>query len=128
MSNDNQLQQAVLAELKWEPSIIAAHIGVAANAGVVTLSGHVGSFVERHAAAKAAGRVKGVKAVVEEIDVRLPFDKKRNDEEIAAAAVERLEWDVSIPDDLIEVKVKSSGIFSKRPPNIMYAGWLGLPA
>jgi osmotically-inducible protein OsmY len=77
MMNDNQLQQAVLAELKWEPSITAAHIGVTAKGGVVALTGHVESFMEKHAAETAAGRVKGVKAVAEEIEVRLPFDTKR---------------------------------------------------
>jgi BON domain len=85
MLNDNQLQQAVIAELKWEPSVTAAHIGVTAKGSVVALTGHVESFVEKHAAETAAGRVKGVKAVAEEIEVRLPFDIKRGDEEIAAA-------------------------------------------
>jgi osmotically-inducible protein OsmY len=99
MSSDNQLQQAVLAELKWEPSVTAAHIGVAANAGVVTLSGHVASFAKKLAAETAARRVKGVKALAEEIEVRLPFAAKKTDEEIAAAALDRLAWDVSVPPD-----------------------------
>jgi osmotically-inducible protein OsmY len=106
MSKDNQLQEAVLAELRWEPSVIAAHIGVAANAGVVTLTGHVQSFMEKQAAETAARRVKGVKAIVEEIEIRLPFDAKLTDEEIAAAAIGRLAWDVSIPRDAIKVEVE----------------------
>jgi osmotically-inducible protein OsmY len=110
MSNDNQLQQAVLAELKWEPSITAAHIGVTAKGGVVALTGHVESFMEKHAAETAAGRVKGVKAVAEEIEVRLPFDTKRGDEEIAAAAIERFSWDVSVPPDAVKVKVEKGWI------------------
>jgi osmotically-inducible protein OsmY len=110
MSNDNQLQQAVLAELKWEPSVTAAHIGVTANAGVVTLTGHVGSFAEKHAAEAAARRVKGVKAVAEEIEIRLPFETKRGDEEIAAAAASRLAWDVSVPSDAVKVKVEKGRI------------------
>jgi osmotically-inducible protein OsmY len=84
MSDDEQLKHDVLAELTWEPSMTEAHIGVAAHAGVVTLTGHVGSLVEKHAAEAAARRVKGMKAVAEEIEVRLPFDIKRGDEEIAA--------------------------------------------
>jgi osmotically-inducible protein OsmY len=106
MSKDNQLQEAVLAELRWEPSVIAAHIGVAANAGVVTLTGHVQSFMEKQAAETAARRVKGVKAIVEEIEIRLPFDAKLTDEEIAAAAIGRLAWDVSVPRDAIKVEVE----------------------
>jgi osmotically-inducible protein OsmY len=110
MSYDSQLQQAVLSELAWEPSVTAAHIGVAAKAGVVTLSGHVENFVEKHAAEAAARRVKGVKALVGEIEVRLAFDKKRDDEEIAAAALDRLAWDVSVPQDAVEVEVENGWI------------------
>jgi osmotically-inducible protein OsmY len=110
MSSDSQLQQAVLAELKWEPSVTAAHIGVTAKGGVVALTGHVESFVEKHAAETAAGRVKGVRAVAEELEVRLPFETKRGDEEIAAAAIERLSWDVSVPRDAIKVKVEKGWV------------------
>lgn len=110
MSHDSQLQKSVLTELEWEPSINAAHIGVAAEAGVVTLTGHVENFAERHAAEKVTLRVRGVKAVAEEIEVRLPFDRKRGDEEIAAAAIDRLAWDVSVPRDAIEVKVEKGRV------------------
>ena len=74
MSQDSQLQQAVLAELTWEPRVTAANIGVTAKAGIVTLSGHVENYVEKYAAETAAQRVKGVKAVAEELEVRLPSD------------------------------------------------------
>ena len=67
MTEDRKLQEAVLAELSWEPSVTAGHIGVTARHGVVTLTGHVESFAEKHAAETAAGRVKGVVAVAEEI-------------------------------------------------------------
>jgi osmotically-inducible protein OsmY len=97
MFQDAQLQQDVLAELAWEPSVIAAHIGVAAKSGVVTLTGHVSSFAEKHAAEAAARRVRGVKALAEELEVRLPFEARRGDEEIAAAAIERLAWDALVP-------------------------------
>jgi osmotically-inducible protein OsmY len=105
MSNDSSLKQAVLDELKWEPSVNAAHIGVTVHAGIVTLSGHVQGFAEKSAAEKAAARVKAVKAVAEEIEVRLPSEIKRDDEEIATAAVDHLAWDSSIPTDAIKVKV-----------------------
>jgi osmotically-inducible protein OsmY len=110
MSVDSELQQAVLAELKWEPSVDAAHIGVTASSGVVTLTGHVENYSQKQAAEKAAGRVKGVKAVAEEIEVKLPYDIKRGDEEIAAAAIERLAWDSSVPRDAIKVRVEKGWV------------------
>lgn len=110
MSNDNQLQKSVIAELNWEPSIKAAHIGVAANNGVITLSGHVDTYQEKSVAEKAARRVKGVKAVAEEIEVKLAFDVRRTDEEIAAAAINRLEWDVEVPEDVVRVKVEKGWV------------------
>lgn len=110
MSQDSKLQQSVLAEFDWEPSVTAGHIGVTANGGVVTLSGHVDSFAKKHAAETAARRVKGVKAVAEEIEVRLPFEAKRSDEEIAAAAIERLSWNVSVPKDSVRVQVEKGWV------------------
>ena len=99
-----------MAELGWEPSIDAAHIGVAANAGVVTLTGHVQSFPQKVAAERTAARVKGVKAVAEEIEVNLPYDVRRGDEAIAGAAIERLAWDVSVPPDAIEINVEKGWV------------------
>lgn len=106
MSTDSQLQQDVLAELNWEPSVTSAHIGVTANDGVVTLSGHVENYAGKAAAEQAARRVKGVKAVAEEIEVRLPFESERSDDEIAAAAIGRLAWNVAIPRDSVTVRVE----------------------
>jgi len=110
MSHDDQLQKAVLAELNWEPSITAAHIGVAAENGTVTLSGHVQSYGQKHAAEKAAGRVKGVKAIAEEIEVKLPCEIKRDDTDIATAASNRLAWDTGTPHDAVKVKVEKGWI------------------
>jgi osmotically-inducible protein OsmY len=113
MSEDRELQESVMAELGWEPSIDAAHIGVAAHAGVVTLTGHVQSFPQKVAAEKTAARVKGVKAVAEEITVELPYHVKRGDEEIAGAAFERLAWDASVPPDAIEITVAKGWVTLK---------------
>lgn len=110
MSHDDQLQKAVLAELNWEPSITAAHIGVAAENGTVTLTGHVDSYGQKHAAEMATGRVKGVKAIAEEIEVRLPFEIKRDDADIATAAANRLAWDTGTPRDAVKVKVEKGWI------------------
>ena len=110
MSLDSQLQQSVLAEFNWEPSVAEGHIGVTAHAGVVTLSGYVDSYAKKQAAETAARRVKGVKAVAEEIEVRLPFDATRSDTDIAAAAIERLSWNVSVPRDSVQVTVENGWI------------------
>lgn len=110
MSGDSLLQQAVLAELSWDPSVSSADIGVTANNGVVTLTGYVGSFVEKRAAEAAASRVKGVKAVAEEIEVNLMPSMTRTDAEIAAAALQSLSWDVSVPRDKVKVKVEKGWI------------------
>ena len=71
MKTDSELQRDVLDELKWEPSVDAAHIGVSAKDGVVTLSGHVSSYAEKFAAERAAKRVQGVLAVANELEVKL---------------------------------------------------------
>jgi osmotically-inducible protein OsmY len=110
MSEDRRLQQAVLAELAWEPSVDAGHIGVLAEAGVVTLSGHVKTFAEKSAAEAAARRVKGVKVVVEEIKIKLARDVHRSDEDIAVAAANRIADDVSVPVDAVKVTVEQGWI------------------
>jgi osmotically-inducible protein OsmY len=110
MSDDQRLKQAVLDELQWEPSVNAAHIGVAAKNGVVTLMGHVENFAEKSAAEKAARRVNEVRAVAEEIEVRLPFNVKHGDEEIASAAANRLQWDSAIPNGAVKAKVEKGWV------------------
>jgi len=104
------LKKAVLDELGWEPSLNAAHIGVTAHGGVITLTGHVDNFAHKVSAEKAASRVKGVKAVAEEIEVKLPWEIKRGDEEIAAAAIARLSWNSMIPKDAVQVKVSKGWV------------------
>ncbi len=110
MPHDSERQKAVLAELGWEPSAAAAHVGVAASGGVVTLTGHVTTHAEKHAAETAAVRVKGVKAVAEGLEVRLAPDMDRSGDAIAAAAVDRLAWGVSVPYDSVKVKVEKGWI------------------
>ncbi len=106
MISDVQLRRDVLDELEFEPSINAAHIGVIANKGVVTLTGFVTSYAEKLAVERTARRVKGVKAIAEEIEVRLPSDIKHADDEIAARALNILKWQVGLPADRIRVKVE----------------------
>jgi osmotically-inducible protein OsmY len=103
-NKDLRLRRDVIEELEWEPSVNAEHIGVTARNGVVTLSGHVESFAEKLAAEKAVLRVKGVRALAQEIEVELPTSKKTADDEIAARALKMLEWDVRVPSERISVK------------------------
>lgn len=107
---DSELKKSVLAELAWEPSVNAAHIGVTAHAGVIALSGHVESFSEKYAAEKAAHRVNGVKAVAEEIEVKLPYAIKRTDEDIALAASNHVAWDASLSKFGLQVMVEKGWI------------------
>lgn len=110
MLDDKHLTQAVLDELKWEPSVNAAQIGVTAKDGIVTLMGSVDSYAEKHAAETAALRVQGVKGVAEEIAVKLPSHVQHGDNEIADAAVNRLAWNVSVPKDAIKVMVSKGWV------------------
>jgi len=106
MPDDSTLRAMVTAELEWEPSLDAAHIGVTARKGVVTLSGFVDSYAAKMAAERAAARVQGVTAVAEEIEVRLPSHQKHADDEIAERAVRILAWDVEVPHERIQLKVE----------------------
>jgi osmotically-inducible protein OsmY len=110
MKTDMELKKDVEAELDFEPSVNAAHIGVAANDGVVTLSGHVPSYAEKFAAERATKRVYGVKAVAEELDVKMPGSAKRTDEEIATACVNALKTDYAVPDDKVKVVVSDGWV------------------
>jgi osmotically-inducible protein OsmY len=106
MKTDAELQQDVMNELKWEPTIRAAEIGVGVTDGVVTLGGNVDNFYEKWAAERAVARVFGVKGVAEELKVRLPGSLKRSDEDIARAVANVLEWNVLVPHDRVKVQVQ----------------------
>jgi osmotically-inducible protein OsmY len=106
MKTDSELQQDVMNELQWEPMVKAAEIGVGVKDGVVTLNGYVDSFYKKWAAERAAARVFGVKAVAEELKVRLPDSLERSDEDIARAASDALEWNVAVPYEGINVQVQ----------------------
>ena len=110
MKTDAELQRHVLAELRWEPSVNETHIGVSVKEGVVTLSGHVPSYVEKYAAETAAKRVYGVRAVANELDVKLPGSNQRTDEDIALACVNALKENASVPDEQIKVTVSKGWV------------------
>ena len=106
MNEDKDLQELVMSELEWEPGIDTAHIGVTAEKGVVTLTGHVASYAQKRLAEETASRVSGVEAVADEIAVRLPSDKKHADDEIAERAVKILAWDALVLPNKIKVAVQ----------------------
>lgn len=100
MTEDSLVRQRVIDELDFDPSIAAAGIGVSVSKGVVTLTGHVSSFFEQEAAIAAARRVRGVKAVAQELEVRLPGLVQRSDDEIASRAVSILRWTMHGENDI----------------------------
>jgi len=110
MKKDTDLRRDVVDELEWEPSIDAAEIGVTAHDGVVTLTGTVHSFTQKLAAERAAKRLQGVKALANDIDVRLPGTAERTDSDIARMAVDALKWRTVVPSDRVKVLVKSGWI------------------
>jgi osmotically-inducible protein OsmY len=105
---DKMLQQDVIDELSWDPSVDAAHIGVSVENGVVTLTGHVPSYAQKLAAEHAAKRVKGVHAIAQEIEIRYPG--AHSDEDIAGRAVAALDWDVLIPKGSVQVTVSKGWV------------------
>src|SRR5216683_7674431 len=110
---DEQIQQDVLAELKWEPRVSPNEIGVVVKDGVVALTGWVDSYTKRWAAEEATHRVRGVKAVANDIEVRLPGASERTDADIAAAAVRALEWDAFVPSGQVDVTVSKGWVTLK---------------
>jgi osmotically-inducible protein OsmY len=110
MKTDEELQRDVRIALLWEPSVTATHVGVSVKDGVVTLTGHVPSYVEKVGAERAAKRVEGVKAVANEIDVKLPESSRRTDQDIAVAAVNALNSKLFVPADRIKVTVSNGWI------------------
>ena len=95
-TNEN-LRDDVLAELDSEPRVKSSKIGVIAEDGVVTLTGSVASLAEKWAAEDAAKRVKGVRAIVEELDIDLPSTHQRDDDDIARAVANIIYWDTLLP-------------------------------
>jgi len=107
---DQELKKNVETELNWEPSINAAEIGVAVKNGIVTLTGHIPSFWEKWAAERAVSRLSEVKAVVNELEIRLPSSSERTDQDIARAAVDALSWSILVPKDRVKLKVSKGWV------------------
>src|SRR5689334_21191499 len=110
MNTSKDLQHKILEELEWEPSVDAAHIGVAVTDSVATLSGSVSNYLEKMAAERAAKRIAGVRAVANDIEVRPALPSQRNDTEIAQAVVNALTWDIAVPHDRIKTRVAAGWV------------------
>ena len=107
---DKLIRQTVIDELDFDPSIDAAHIGVAVENGIVTLTGHVASYTERVAAETAAQKVRGVRGVVEEIKVRFGGATPPRDADLAQRAVQMLDWSATVPRKAVQVKVQTGWV------------------
>jgi osmotically-inducible protein OsmY len=110
MKTDAQLKSDIEAELEWEPSIDAAHVGVAVDKGIVTLTGHLETFAEKFAIDRVVSRIAGVQAVAVELDVKLAAGHVRSDTEIAASAEAALRWNTMVPADKIRLKVEKGWV------------------
>ena len=107
---DMDIQRDVVTELKWEPSLEDEDIAVAVRDGVVTLAGFVHSYLDKWRAERVASRVKGVKAVANDLEVRLPSSSNRPDPELARAAVDALTWNIAVPKDRVKVRVEKGWV------------------
>lgn len=110
MRTDSELRVDVISELSWDPSIRDEDIATAVKDGVVTLAGIVDTYAQRYAAERAVERVHGVKAIVNDLTVKLPGAMERSDADIAHAAVNALRWHIEVPDERIQVKVTNGWI------------------
>ena len=106
MRTDSDILKDVAAELKWEPGLRDDDIAVSVRDGIVTLAGFADSFADKWRAERVASRVKGVRAIANDIEVRLPSSSERPDPEIARAAVNALEWNILVPHDRLKVTVE----------------------
>jgi len=117
---DGKLKQDVIDELAFEPSVDAADIGVAVEAGIVTLSGHVPTYAQKEMAEKVVLRVAGVKGIAEEIEVRPPGTGQTTDDQIAKRAADTIGWNSSVPDGAVKVKVQKGWVTLSGAVNWQY--------
>lgn len=110
MKTDERLKSDVMEELAWDPAVNATAIGVAVSSGVVTLTGHLDTYAEKHAVERAVQRVGGVRGIALELDVKLAPDHRRSDSEIAQAATTALQLNALLPVEGIRVEVEDGHI------------------
>jgi osmotically-inducible protein OsmY len=108
---DEEIQRDVLSELKWDARIQPNEIGVLVKDGIVTLTGWVDSYLKKWTAEDVSHRVNGVKAVANDLEIKLATE--RTDADIAAAAIHAIEWDTFVPSDKVQVTVSKGWITLK---------------
>jgi osmotically-inducible protein OsmY len=113
LHTDQEIQRDVLDELKWDMRVQPNEVGVAVKDGIVTLTGWVDSYLKKVAAEEAAHHVHGVKAVVNDIEVRLPGSGERTDADLARAVLNALKWDAGIPAGKLDVTVSQGWVTLK---------------
>lgn len=113
MKSDMQLHQDVADELRWDPRVNEAEIAISAKDGVVTLTGGVDTYAQKYAAERAVERVAGVRAIADDLKVRIVGSLQRSDTDIAHAAINALAWDIEVPDDHITLKVDAGWVTLK---------------
>jgi len=110
MKSDTQIRDDVIEELRWDPQITGPDaIGVAVTDGAVTLTGSVRTYAEKLAATRTAERVYGVKAVANELTVKLS-GAPRDDSDIARAIAHILEWNVQVPEGKVHARVSDGWV------------------
>jgi osmotically-inducible protein OsmY len=107
---DQALKQKVLDELAWQPGFDESDIGVTVRGGFVTLTGHVRSYAEKYAAERAAGRVTGVRAIVDEMEVRYSSGIDHGDAELARRAFDVISWDLSVPRNRVKIRIEKGWV------------------
>lgn len=107
MKTDKHVQDDVIAELSWDPEVDATAVGVTVKDGAVTLTGRVPSYWEKHAAATAAERVYGVRAVADELEVQLARGSVRDDSDIATSIAHVIDNNTSLPEGAIKARVNN---------------------
>jgi osmotically-inducible protein OsmY len=108
--NDEEIQRDVLEELRWDAPLQPNEVGVTVKNGVVTLTGSVDSYAKKWAAERTAHRLRGVRAVANDLEVRLPGSAARTDPDIAMAATRALEWDAFVPVEKLDVTVSNGWV------------------
>jgi osmotically-inducible protein OsmY len=108
--NDTDIHKDIVAEFHWEPSLRDDDIAVAVRDGVVTLAGFADSYADKWKAERIASKIRGVKAVANDIEIKLPSNSQRADPDIARAVVNALQWNISVPADRIKPKVEKGWV------------------
>jgi osmotically-inducible protein OsmY len=110
MKSPEQLRSDVEAELRWEPELNESHIGVRVNGGAVTITGHVPTYTQKLHAVRAVERVSGVRAVADELEVRLAGSHVRDDTDIAESIAHHLAWNATIPKESVKAEVADGSV------------------